>query len=160
MVIFLRDPAGAIQGGLTGNMLGGWLHVRHLSITERLRYQGYGLILLRAAEEEAMAAGCRGAFLDTFSFQARPFYERTVTSALASCATIPRGIRTISTCRFVRRIAPRSQADRAGNKPPLPRVKTTIRWCVRSLSAATPQSLIALYALRCAILSVHLSRRV
>jgi len=57
-------------------MWGAWLHIRHLWIAEPLRHQGYGSSLLRTAEEEATVAGCRGAFLDTFSFQARPFYER------------------------------------------------------------------------------------
>jgi GNAT superfamily N-acetyltransferase len=76
VAIFLRDAAGTIHGGLIGNMWGGWLHIKNLWITERLRYQGYGSRLLRSAEEEGRAANCRGAFLDTFSFQARPFYER------------------------------------------------------------------------------------
>jgi len=76
VAMFLRDASGAIQGGLIGNTWGGWLHIKSLWITERLRHQGYGSRLLRAAEQEAKAAGCRGAFLDTFSFQARPFYER------------------------------------------------------------------------------------
>ncbi len=74
--IFLRDADDAVAGGLIGNMWGAWLHIRHLWIAERLRHQGYGSRLLRTAEEEATVAGCRGAFLDTFSFQARPFYER------------------------------------------------------------------------------------
>src|SRR5690349_10662720 len=76
VAIFLRDGDNAVAGGLIGNMWGAWLHVRHLWIAERLRHQGYGSRLLHAAEEKATAAGCRGAFLDTFSFQARPFYER------------------------------------------------------------------------------------
>jgi GNAT superfamily N-acetyltransferase len=76
VAIFLRDADNAVAGGLIGNTWGAWLHVRHLWIAERLRHRGYGSRLLRAAEEEATAAGCRGAFLDTFSFQARPFYER------------------------------------------------------------------------------------
>jgi GNAT superfamily N-acetyltransferase len=76
VVILLRDTDEAVAGGLIGNRWGAWLHVRHLWIAERLRHQGYGSRLLRMAEEEATATRCRGAFLDTFSFQARPFYER------------------------------------------------------------------------------------
>jgi GNAT superfamily N-acetyltransferase len=76
VAIFLRDAAGTIHGGLIGNMWGGWLHIKNLWITERFRHRGYGSNLLRTAEEEASAANCHGAFLDTFSFQARPFYER------------------------------------------------------------------------------------
>jgi GNAT superfamily N-acetyltransferase len=32
--------------------------------------------MIRMAEDQARARGCIGAWLDTFSFQARPFYER------------------------------------------------------------------------------------
>ena len=76
VAIFLRDAAGNFHGGLIGNTWGAWRHIKNLWITERLRHQGYGSRLLRSAEEEGMAASCRGAFLDTFSFQARSFYER------------------------------------------------------------------------------------
>jgi hypothetical protein len=40
------------------------------------------------AEREAIRRGCRGAWLDTFSFQARGFYERlgyTVFGTIAGC---------------------------------------------------------------------------
>ena len=47
-----------------------------LWVTEPLRGQGYGKKLLEAAEEEARVQDYRGVFLGTFSFQARPFYEK------------------------------------------------------------------------------------
>ena len=39
-------------------------------------YAGLGSSLLATAEHEARLRGCRGAWLDTFEFQARGFYER------------------------------------------------------------------------------------
>jgi GNAT superfamily N-acetyltransferase len=73
----LRDPAGdAIVGGLWGRTAWGWLHMDTLYVPDALRGQGIGARLVRMAEEEAIRRGCLGAWLDTFSFQARGFYER------------------------------------------------------------------------------------
>src|ERR1051326_2215090 len=74
--LFLRDADRAIQGGLIGVVLNGWLYIDFLWVGERLRHRGYGSQLLLAAEEEAKPYQCYGALLDTFSSQARPFYER------------------------------------------------------------------------------------
>lgn len=75
LAVFLRDAEGRVAGGLVGFTHWGWLFVSHLWVDERLRGEGYGRQLLSAAEGEAAARGCRQAYLDTFSFQARPFYE-------------------------------------------------------------------------------------
>ena len=42
----------------------------------RASAEGIGSQLVRRFEEAAAARGCRVFYLDTFSFQARPFYER------------------------------------------------------------------------------------
>jgi GNAT superfamily N-acetyltransferase len=74
--LFLRDESGAPVGGLLGDMYFGWLFVRILWVAEEHRGGGHGERLVRAAEEEARARGCRGMWLDTFSFQAPGFYRR------------------------------------------------------------------------------------
>ncbi len=74
--LFLRDEDGVIRGGVLADLWGGWLHVRFLWVEEGLRQQGYGSQLLTTAEAEAKAKGARHAHIETFSFQARPFYER------------------------------------------------------------------------------------
>ena len=74
--LFVRSEAGAPIAGLTGLSAWGWLFVQYLFVSESLRGQGVGSRLLRAAEEEARARGCVGVWLDTFSFQALPFYQR------------------------------------------------------------------------------------
>jgi GNAT superfamily N-acetyltransferase len=74
--IFLRDLQNRIVGGLLAETGRGWLHISVLWIDERFRGQDYGSQLMAAAEERARQIGCHAAFLDTFSYQARPFYER------------------------------------------------------------------------------------
>src|SRR5262249_29987543 len=76
LALALRDDRGAIAGGLLGDLHWEWLHVSVLAVAAPLRGVGWGRRLLEEAERLALAAGCRHAWLDTFSFQARPFYER------------------------------------------------------------------------------------
>ena len=45
-------------------------------VSENLRRSGIGRELMSKAEQEAYRRGCRSAWLDTFSFQARGFYKR------------------------------------------------------------------------------------
>jgi GNAT superfamily N-acetyltransferase len=75
-------------GGLLGEINHGWLFVSALWVDEDCRRVGIGTALMRAAEEQAGSSGCTGVFLDTYSFQARPFYERlryTVFGVLRDC---------------------------------------------------------------------------
>lgn len=76
LYVVLRDEHGQIGGGLNGWTLRGWLFVDNLVVHERLRGNGYGSRLLQAAEDEARRRGCHSAYLDTYSFQAQPFYEK------------------------------------------------------------------------------------
>ncbi|HET9637283.1 MAG TPA: GNAT family N-acetyltransferase [Gemmatimonadaceae bacterium] len=70
-----RDSEG-IVGGLIGHTRWSWLYVAKLWVHERARGRGVGTRLLTAAEDIARSRGCEGASLDTFEYQARPFYEK------------------------------------------------------------------------------------
>ena len=72
----LRSEGGEVLGGLLALIWGGWLRVGTLWVSETARGRGHGSRLLEAAEAYAKERGCKGVCLDTFSFQARPFYER------------------------------------------------------------------------------------
>ena len=73
----LRDPAtGDWAGGLLARADRGWLFIELLVLPEQARRHGLGTRLLAHAEQEAQRRGYLGVWLDTFSFQARPFYER------------------------------------------------------------------------------------
>jgi GNAT superfamily N-acetyltransferase len=76
LCVAIRDGEGVLQGGLWGATLFAWLSIDLLFVPEVLRGRGAGAELLRRAEAAARARGCIGAFLNTFSFQARGFYEK------------------------------------------------------------------------------------
>jgi GNAT superfamily N-acetyltransferase len=73
---FLRDADGAIAGGLIADVLMGWMFVQVLWVGDAHRGAGHGAELVRRAEAEARRRGCRGMWLDTFTFQAPDFYRK------------------------------------------------------------------------------------
>ena len=76
LAILINDKAGHVIGGLWGRTAYGWLFTELLFVPESLRGQGLGKMLMERAEQEALARGCHGAWLDTFSFQSKAFYSR------------------------------------------------------------------------------------
>ena len=76
VAIVVRDDAGAIVGGLWGTAAYRWLFVQYLALPPEWRGGGRGRKLMLAAEAEARRLGCIGVWLDTYSFQARGFYEK------------------------------------------------------------------------------------
>lgn len=72
---YLRDGAGTLRGGLVGYLAWRWLMIDLLWVDVTVRGQGYGRALVEHAESVAREAGCVAARLDTYEFQARPFYE-------------------------------------------------------------------------------------
>lgn len=86
-----RAGEAEVAGGLVGRTFFGWLFVSLFHLPQDLRRQGLGTELLRRAEEEARARGCVGAYLDTFSFQARGFYEKHGYSVFGAIPDHPPG---------------------------------------------------------------------
>jgi GNAT superfamily N-acetyltransferase len=76
VAVFARDEKGAIVGGVVGRVNWNWLHVNLVWVAEPLRHTGLGKKLMAEIERVAAQRGCTHAHLDTFSYQARPFYER------------------------------------------------------------------------------------
>ncbi|PZQ58114.1 MAG: GNAT family N-acetyltransferase [Sphingomonas taxi] len=76
VAVVIRDGEGAIVGGLWGTVGYRWLFVQYLALPPESRGRGHGRALMAAAEAEAARLDCIGVWLDTFSFQARGFYEK------------------------------------------------------------------------------------
>ncbi|MBM3073976.1 GNAT family N-acetyltransferase [Enterobacter sp. RHBSTW-00994] len=76
LAVYVRDEQGVMIGGLIGNRKGEWLNIDYLWVNSELRGAGLGSQIMKAAEDEARKIGCLHALVDTFSFQARPFYEK------------------------------------------------------------------------------------
>ncbi len=91
LTVLLRDASGAIHGGLLGAVVWTWLYVDVLWVADAHRGAGHGSRLLAAAEEEAVRLGCRAAHLDTFGFQARPFYEKHGYQVFGALDDYPQG---------------------------------------------------------------------
>lgn len=88
---FMRDETGKLVGGVWGYLNWNWLSVNFVWLSEDLRGDGYGKQLLLALEDEARTRGCQFAHLDTFSYQARPFYEKLGYEVFATLEEYPPG---------------------------------------------------------------------
>ncbi|MER8404448.1 GNAT family N-acetyltransferase [Mesorhizobium sp. M0959] len=91
LAVFVRDEHGAIVAGISGYTAWGWLYVQWLWVDARLRGQRMAGRMLEAAEQEAIARGCRGAWIDTFNPRAAKAYERQGYQRFGVLADFPVG---------------------------------------------------------------------
>lgn len=75
--LLVREQAdGPVVGGLWGRWSRRWLFVELLALPARLQRHRLGSELMERAEQACRDRASRGVWLDTFSFQARPFYQK------------------------------------------------------------------------------------
>lgn len=91
IAVFARDGAGELIGGAYGFLNWNWLDFSLLWVAEGCRGRGLGSRLLLRLEAEAAKRGCDRAHLETFSYQARVFYERHGYAAFARLPDYPPG---------------------------------------------------------------------
>ena len=72
---FARDAQHRVVGGAVGRSWGAYAEIQQLWVDPGSRGRGIGTTLMRAFEAHARTRGCRVFALETFSFQAREFYE-------------------------------------------------------------------------------------
>ena len=89
LCLAIRDAAGGVAGGLWGRFHYDWLFIELIFVPEDRRGQDLGSALLAIAEGQARAWGGVGVWLDTFSFQARGFYERRGFTLFGAIADYP-----------------------------------------------------------------------
>ena len=95
LAIPVLDKAGVVAGGLWGCTVATWLIVEMLFVPEAERCRGMGSTLMRTAEQEAVARGCRGAMVDTVSPHAAQFFERLGFVPFGALDDFPPGHRRI-----------------------------------------------------------------
>jgi len=76
LACFARLPTGELVGGAIARTWGRCCEVREVWVDEAHRGRGVGSRLVRALEARAAERGCRTFYLETWTFQARAFYER------------------------------------------------------------------------------------
>lgn len=93
LAVFARDGTGRVVGGLLGHVRWRWCYVAKLWVSAEQRGAGTGSALLAAAEGEAWARDCLGVYLDTFGYQALPFYEKQGYELYGTLEGFPPGYR-------------------------------------------------------------------
>jgi ribosomal protein S18 acetylase RimI-like enzyme len=90
-VLVTELKTGRILGGVWAGTSFEYLHIDALYLPETLRGQGLGSELVTMAEKEAQRRRCHAVWLDTFSFQARGFYEKLGYSIFGMLEDYPPG---------------------------------------------------------------------
>lgn len=91
LAVFARDAGGQLVGGISAAVNWNWLQIQLVWISPVLRRTGLGSKLLGEIERAGKERGCTNAHLDTFSYQARPFYERHGYELFATLDDYPSG---------------------------------------------------------------------
>ena len=91
--VIMRNKESNVVGGVLGYTFGDLLHIDILWVEESFRNKDNGTKLLKMAENEAVKRGCKHVDLDTFSWQARPFYEKHGYTLFATLDDYPKGHR-------------------------------------------------------------------
>jgi len=92
---YLRSKEGKVVGGAIGYTHWDWLFVKQLWVDEAIRGNGAGKTLMSLLETGAKNRGCDWVWLDTFDFQALPFYKKLGFNVFAELDDFPMGHKRI-----------------------------------------------------------------
>jgi GNAT superfamily N-acetyltransferase len=89
--VFAKDEADTVVGGIRATCFWNTLHIELLWLSEESRGTGIGKQLIDSAESFAVKQDCEKVFVETTSWQARPFYERNGYEHIATLPDRPKG---------------------------------------------------------------------
>ena len=115
IVLKAEDEGGDAAGGCIVNVHAwGRAVLACLWVDERFRGQGFGSMLIRAAEDAARENGCHIMCLGTTDFQARPLYEKHGYSVFTVNKDVPRGHESWSMAKRLDSAVPPYEPGNAG----------------------------------------------
>ena len=89
--VFSKDEEGNVNGGIRAVCYWNTLHIELLWLSESLRGLGIGKEMIKKAENFALKNNCENVFVETTSWQAKPFYEKVGYTHIATINNRPKG---------------------------------------------------------------------
>lgn len=99
VTVLVRGDNGVVIGAGLGESGRGWLHISVVWVDEAAREQGIGTSIVLKMEAIARRRECRAVYLDTFSYQARPFYEKLGYVVFGTLNDYPHGHQRFYMCK-------------------------------------------------------------
>jgi ribosomal protein S18 acetylase RimI-like enzyme len=87
----LKDDAGNTLGGTISEINWGWLYIKALWVDESIRNEGWGSKLLYDLEKYSLSKGIANIRLETTTFQALGFYQKSGYIVFAELDDMPPG---------------------------------------------------------------------
>lgn len=91
IINFSVNVDGYFVGGASGKIQFGWYHLDQLWLDEKFRMSGIGSEIIRNIEKIAMDKNCFGIKTETWSFQAKDFYQKNGFEIYAKLDDFPPG---------------------------------------------------------------------
>jgi len=89
--VLAKDQDGTLQGGIRAVCYWNTLHVELVWLDVTARGSGVGAQLMQACEDYARQHNCEKSFVETTSWQAKPFYEKLGYTLMATLPDRPKG---------------------------------------------------------------------
>ncbi len=89
--VFAKNEENAVIGGVRATCFWNTMHIELLWLSEECRGKGMGKALIDSAENFAIKHNCEKVFVETTSWQAKPFYEKVGYKHIATLNDRPKG---------------------------------------------------------------------